>query len=213
MMLLMTAGNRCFSHLGRVLKQLLQRHFILEGKCIFFLIVGLFCCMNTRQTMLKVKSWPRNKKPSKCCNRHTMHIFSNHLVYNKKRTVFFECMSCRQTNQETGSNTGFCIPNFKDSIKEDWPECLWLLKRFIFLSCACAFASGNEVQGESCFLENLMTKTLVQREEDGALHKSSEIYRKENHKYTKKEKTNYFLCLHFLSQCMFCFLLQMSAEF
>lgn len=33
-----------------------------------------------------------------------------------------------------------------------------------------------------------MTKTLVQREEDGALHKSSEIYKKENHKYTKKEK-------------------------
>lgn len=30
------------------------------------------------------------KRPSKGCNRHTVH-----LVYNQKRTVFFECLSCR----------------------------------------------------------------------------------------------------------------------
>lgn len=44
-----------------------------------------------------------------------------------------------------------------------------------FLFCTCAFACDNEVQGGSCFLENLMTETLVQREEVGVLHKSSDI--------------------------------------
>lgn len=29
-------------------------------KCIFLIIVGLFCCMNTRWMTLEVKSWPRD---------------------------------------------------------------------------------------------------------------------------------------------------------
>lgn len=46
-------------------------------------------------------------------------------------------------------------------------------KIYFSLFCTCAFACDNEVQGESCFHENLMAETLVQRE--GVLHKSSEI--------------------------------------
>lgn len=98
------------------------------------------------------------KRPSKCCNKHTVHIFSKCLVYNKKIANCVLRMYVLQVDK-----SGYWLKyrilhsNLERQYKMLLARMLVASENIYFLLCTYAFACDNEVQGESCFLENMMT--------------------------------------------------------